>query len=194
MRLVVTSPADGDVDVELLVGDARANPVDFRLHRSELGVTVDLAGVKAAVLELTAATDAEVPELPEVFAGVIDLSLRRDGPQDFTVALSVLSAVEIAGSDPEYSIGIAVADPALQVRLDGASRTATVDFDVAAVDVVAPLDALWMRGEELCAPTEPGAEPMPCGDPLPALLGTLAVHLGGASGELVYDGASTGSP
>lgn len=190
VRLVVSSPAEGDVDVELLVGDARANPVDFRLHRDELGLTVDLAGVKAAVLELAAAMGEEVPQLPEVVAGVVDLSLRRDGPQDYTVAFSVLSAVEIAGSDPEYSIGIAVADPAFQLRLDGASRTATVDFDVAAVDVVAPLDALWVRGEELCEPAEPGAEPMPCGDPLPALLGTLAVHLGGASGELVYDGSS----
>ena len=49
IRISVTSFGSGNLDMEVLVGEDRINPIDLQLHNTSITALVDLAAVKAVI-------------------------------------------------------------------------------------------------------------------------------------------------
>ncbi len=184
IRLVVTVPAEGDLDIELQVDGAR--PLSLRLHASEIAVVLDLGGIKTA-LNAIATTLGESIELPGTFVGRVELALTKVSDNEYRGAFSVLQAVEVVhkpSSDPEHlAFQLAAANDAVAFTLDAAQRRALASVALGALDLEAALDlvdpvsegatcSVDQYGQEVCEPS-----------PAAPRSGLLALHLAGLSGQ-----------
>lgn len=108
-RLRLTSPREGDIDVTLLLGEARRDatrraPFTTQLHRSSLGLSVNLgqgqveptytgvvelflAGLSGSV---TYTADSDVLELDDLAYGEGTITLKHDGNTLFALDLNAL--------------------------------------------------------------------------------------------------------
>lgn len=188
VRLQISSPRRGDVDVALLIGQGRVNPAKFRIWSDELAVTVDLGKTKDA-LELLAAAAEEELDLPEVMHGKLEASLKALGGDTYEGTVSVLSAVEIVSMslDHPMSVRVAAASPALRGVVDGQGHEITAESNIGAVDVTGSLDLLF-GSEETCEYLDNGE--VQCESNADMLGHMMAFHLGGASARTTYDGAN----
>ncbi|MGI5864202.1 MAG: hypothetical protein ACOX6T_19400 [Myxococcales bacterium] len=184
IRLVVTVPAEGDLDIEVQVDDAR--PLIVRLHASEIAVVLDLAVIKTSVNAI-AATLGETVEMPSTFAGRVELSLARLSANEYRGVFSVLQAVEVVhkpASDPEHvAFALAAVTDAVSITLDAAQRRALASVALGAFDFEAALDLIDPRCEEVrCTADTTGGESC---ETVPAdpRSGVLALHPAGLSGQ-----------
>ena len=118
VRLRVTSPADGDLDIALLVGPERHNALYLELHEDLVAAELDLGGIKGAILHLAPADDA--PDLPDTMEGRVRAELKVNSATSVTASLSVLQALSVA--DDEYAISLGQAMPAFSITADGAAE------------------------------------------------------------------------
>jgi len=136
LRLRLTSPAEGDVDVTLLLGKERNEPVVFELHQHSLGLKVDLAEALAAAREL-----GEDAQEIEKLSGVLELQLVENQPRDYSLELNVLEALKAvvhSGGDT-LSASLGASSPALELRVDGNARRLLASMDLGALQVLGPL-------------------------------------------------------
>lgn len=135
IRLVVTSPASGDVDVAIQVGPQRHNPLSLEFHQTSLAAEVDLGALKGAVEHIT---NGEADGFPDTFAGRIRGEIAANSANSVTATLSVLSAVSISGGD-DVSLSIAASNPTLQVTADGGAQTLSAALDLGAMQLMGPM-------------------------------------------------------
>ncbi|QDG54145.1 hypothetical protein FIV42_26405 [Persicimonas caeni] len=135
LRLVVTSFGPGDVDIEMLVGPDRHNPLDLEFHEDALAATTDLAELRRAMVFAASALGEELPELPTTMEGRIRAEFAHDGQAIATI--SVLQNVVISG--PDYDIRVSKAQPATRLAVDTAAQTIHGSIDLNAIDVRAPV-------------------------------------------------------
>lgn len=184
IRVSVTSLGQGDLDVEVLFGEERVNPVDIHIHRDLLGATVDMAAVKSVLESLF----EEESEVPEVMEGIVELGLHRRSEQAFEGVVSLPEGVAFAlGIEGEtLEVNVEAAAPLASAAFDFAAETMEAQVDMSAIDVKLPMAALFddeecefdaERGEEVCTPVE-----------LPA--GPMLVHVDGVTGRLLFDATS----
>ena len=168
LRVRVTSFAEGDVDLTLLVGEDRHEPVRVELHADRLAAQVDLAAGKAALellVDAAAEDDEDQPDLPDAMAGVVRAELLKNAPKDYTASLSILQPVSVEdGGDEAVTVSLGVAKPLASFRLDGNAQTATAALNVGTVDVSLPyqwfVDGFY--GDDVaCAGEGNGEAPMP---------------------------------
>ena len=136
IRLVVTSPVEGDVDVDVLVGPSKSNPFSFEIHSDLLAAEADLGGIKASAQHLESVT-GETLDLPQTMQGRVRAQLQILGPEKASAAFSVLQAVKVA--DGGYSFSVGVSQPALSVTADGAAQTIQAVTNVGAIDGSLPI-------------------------------------------------------
>jgi len=132
IRLVVTSPSPGDIDVAVQVGPQKANPVSFEFHQTSLAAEIDLGGIKSAVSHLQ---DGAAEGLPQTLEGRIRGEIRSNGAANVTATLSVLQAINVVSD--EITVSLAASNPTLQVTADGTAKT---------IDALADLGTLRVKG------------------------------------------------
>lgn len=136
IRLVATSPNSGDIDLDVLVGPNRANPVSFQLHEDLLAVEGDLGDAKESAEHIASITGDDL-ELPATMQGRVRAELNVDSDTKLTAALSVLAPIKVA--DGDYSFAMAAALPALSVSVDSQAKTIETINDIGAVDGSLPV-------------------------------------------------------
>jgi hypothetical protein len=138
LRLRLTSPREGDVDMTLLVGEAQSAPLTIHLYQHSLGVQVDLGEVLDAARDL----DEDLGDLKEL-AGVLQLELVENAPLDYSLELDVLSAlhVVVGDGDDTLSASLGASSPSLSLRVEGNARRLTAGVDLGALEVLGPLSS-----------------------------------------------------
>ncbi|GEM_PF-4210212 len=157
VRLVVTSPEPNAVDIDVLVGPNRDNPLSLEFHEDFLSVEADLDGIDGAATYLDSKGLLELgnEQLPTTFQGRIRAEIKIEGPKKLSGSLSVLRALNVAGGD--FGVQIEASEPTYKVTLDGINETLSILADLGKTDLAFPLNEKdW------------------------------AVHLGGLNGEAVF--------
>lgn len=172
IRVVVTSPQEGDVDVDLLVGPNKANPLSFEIHTDLVAAEVDFGGIKASADHLGSITGEEV-ELPGTMEGRVRAELEVQGDQQIRAALSVLTAINVA--DGDYSVQLAATSPALEVSVDGTAKTIETVSNLGALDIAAPVTT-YEWDSETGTETESSYQ--------------MGLHLGGLTATTLFDAAA----
>ncbi len=177
-RLRLSSPGEGDVDVDFLLTDERRNPMSFQLYTDRVGVTVDLGELKATVE--AAGEDLEgVQELD----GEVGLELVRNSATNYSLRLNVLRDLVVAGGDADETVELMVAasSPTMELNVDGDAKALTGTINYGAINVAAPLSA-FMDDEEYDE----------AGNLLPpkTYTGMIDAVLGGLNGSLTFDGTT----
>jgi hypothetical protein len=189
-RLRLTSPAAGDVDVALLLGAERHEPLVFELHQHSLGLKLDLGEALDAAREL-----GEDPDAIEKLSGVLELQLVENQARDYSLKLNVLQTVEavLNSARDKLSVSLGASSPALQLRLDGNARRLLAGMDLGALRVLGPLrlfaDSFGSDEDELVLDSNDSnfAAPAPPPDPAPRdVHGAVELFLAGLQGSLEY--------
>jgi hypothetical protein len=171
LRLVVTSRAQGDVDIEVLVGPDRYNPVDFELHQGLVAASTDLADLRSTMVFASNVTGEDLPDLPGTMTGGLRAEFAYTGNKT-TGTISVTQNVHI--SDGDYDITVSRAAPAAQFTVDSATETINGLLDLDAIDVRMPVTdtetVFASDGTETTTETNY----------------TVDAHLGGASFDAAY--------
>lgn len=136
LRLVVTSPASGDFNIDVLVGEARYNPLDIELHRAKLGAEVDLGELLASI-ELTGELDGVEPvDLPTLMQGRVRAELAHTATRA-AVTLAIQEKIVVSGND--WSIKADPAAPAARFTIDSAAKSLSALLALNPVEVQAPV-------------------------------------------------------
>jgi len=134
IRLKVTSPAAGDVDVAVLIGAQKHNPLSIEVHQSLIAAEIDLGGLKGAISELSGG-EAD-PSLPTTMKGRIRGEVEALGANKARAAISVLTPIEVAGGD--YALSLGASSPALEVTADGTAKTLKALTNLGALRATVP--------------------------------------------------------
>jgi hypothetical protein len=182
LRLRLSSPSEGDVDVALLLTSEKRNPATLELYSNHVGVVVNLGELKSTLDALGEDTGSLVS-----LVGKLDFELRRNAELDYSFLANVLEDVKVGveatpGETVHYGVGRSV--PTFELRLDGNARKVTGTLDVGAVTVDGPLDAF----RDTFDPEEYDAIGNPL--PRPVYQGALAGLIAGVEGGLTLDGST----
>lgn len=178
IRLAVTSPAAGDVSIDLLVGPDRHNPVSFDVWQDRLALEADLGGIKSTAIYAAGVMGEELPDIPETFEGRGRLELRSASADTFTVEASVLGAIAIANATEGYDVRVAKASPAATFTADAAAKTLTADIQWGAIDALFP-------AENSPSESEPGGPDIELEEE-EATSHVYDLHLGGVTGKALF--------
>ena len=201
VRVRVTSYAEGDVDLALLIGEERLEVLFVQIHRDLLAAQLDLGATRQAI-ELLGDDEADA-DLPDVVEGVVRIELRRNGPADFTGTLSILQDIRIEHQDGDKEISVRIGEtPALvSVRLDGAAKVITAQLGIGEVEVAMPwqqiVDALYSSDAGGGCAGAMGHDGEPAGEvecwedepeEAPQVDGTFEAFLAGLTGRTSFSG------
>jgi hypothetical protein len=171
LRVRAVLAGDG-LDLTLLVGPDRVEPLTVELRSDRITVIVDLGAAKAAAAHIAAVTGTAV-ELPRILEGVVSAELVLNGPADVTVSFAIRQAVRVEGDleAGSYLFSSAAKDPLFRARGEGAARRLSIDLDIGQTAVSFPWDSFSFDETE---------------DPTP-VSGQLAVDAKGLSGSVVLE-------
>lgn len=147
LRLVVSSPAEGDLDISVLIGPERFNPLDVELHQGFVAAQVDLGQI-AQTVQYASDTigEEEFEGLPETFEGRVRAELTHSSTE-LIATLSVLDKIKLGGNGWDFALEAAV--PAAQLKIDAAADAIDVLVGFNALDFVIPVvDAYTEYDEE----------------------------------------------
>lgn len=165
IRLVVTSPAANDVDIDILVGPNRVNPFSLEIHDELMAIEADLDGMKASLDYFKAQNIIESKySLPDTFEGRTRAELKIEGAKKVSGSLEIQRAIHVAGA--EYEFKTAVASPLYKISLDGVAEQLKIEVGAGLTDI-----------KILHEQDEGGANKK-----------FDILHLAGLSGELLIDG------
>ncbi|MFH0900204.1 MAG: hypothetical protein V2A73_06215 [Pseudomonadota bacterium] len=128
------------LDLTILVGTKRIDPVVVELQPKSVAVTVDLA----KAVEATTCVEKAMGETADnsvAAEGVVALSIVVNGAQDITVSAAIKEAmqIEVIRSDgQELSYGSAAKSPLFSLHAQGLKKQLTVDFDLGVTTVSMP--------------------------------------------------------
>jgi hypothetical protein len=180
IRLAVSQRSADNLDVDLLVGQERYNPVELQIYTNQLGIEIDLAQLRAALIRFGQVVD-EPLELPEVMQGRLSATLTVEGQGRFSVSLAVLTAVDVRSTSGEapFEVSLGTANPAGSVTIDGLAETIEGALALGPLAATFPAEAVF--GSEMTCDdmgcTESGAS------------GTLSIYLAGLSAATTLDGS-----
>jgi hypothetical protein len=184
VRLKLTLASPGNVDMAVLLTEAKRNPVTFELHRDHLGVTSDLAEVKAT-LDAAGEDTSNIPTLE----GRLGLELRRNADLDWSLLGNVLSNVVVAVADEETAeqvrLTVGASSPATELRLNGNARNIVGSIDYGTLGVSGPLNAFRDNFHETEYDPVTGLE-----IPGPTYTGNVEVFIAGYEGSVTFDGST----
>jgi hypothetical protein len=133
IRLQVTPAGEHNIDVSLMLGQNRINPVDFEFYRDHLGIEVDLLAVRSAITHMANVIGEGAPELPNTMEGRARLAIVKEGPQKVTAQAGILRDIRIA--DGDFQLSAARAERAFSVTADAATQTLSAALGLGAVSL-----------------------------------------------------------
>ena len=157
LRLVVTSPQEGDITVDVLVSDKRYNPLRVDLWQDELAFEVGLKSARDSAVFLADKLDGEdiTSELPDTIEGRFRAAMRIEGPQQLRASLSVLETIRVADPQERYDVTIATSPYAMRMFADASTDTMTYSVDWNAIDAKFPFHE-YVYHEDVRSPGEEG--------------------------------------
>ena len=200
VRVRVTSFAEGDVDLALLIGEGRIEVARAQIHRNMLAAELDLGALREAALLI--GDDEDDAKLPDVMEGVVRAELRRNDARDFTATISIGQDIRIEDRDGDSEIAVRIGEtPALvSVRLDGVAKVITAQLGLGEVEVALPwqqiVDSLYAGDAGGGCATAIGEDGEPgeveCwqeeSEPAPEVEGALELFLSGLTGRTSFSG------
>lgn len=152
VRVRFSSPASGDVDVDVLFGEARLDPVDIALYSAQVALTVDLAATRA-VVELIDAAYAEEGEpasddLPETMTGALRFELVKTADGAYTAAARVVEAITVAGGEGDEAFSVSLGNSSVLVGVTQADAELMWVVTVGAISAEFPYAAFVEAMEE----------------------------------------------
>lgn len=125
IRLVVTSPEEGDLDIDVFFGkEKNYNPVSFNIWQDRVGLRGDLKSItRSAELVANIVGEDLSDDLPATFEGAFQVELISTGAKSMSLQASVLETIKIADPDEQYDVMIAAASPAMSWTIDGSNKT-----------------------------------------------------------------------
>jgi len=188
IRLLVSSPSEGDVQIALLYSEQRFNPLTFHVSRQRVGLSVDL-GASADTIR---AFNGDAGMVPDHFAGVVLFELVKNAVLDYSLRVSVVQdiAISLTKDSKQYAFGLAATSPTWEARANGNTRTITLTENLGAVSGKVPLSAFVDSVFDLGLD-----DPAAGNDPIDVLFAGLtgAVNLDGASDHLRFTGVGLGN-
>ncbi len=188
VRIELTSRRENDIDLALTVG---ASPVaTAQLYRDHLAVDLDLGAAMDASTALAAAGEGSLPQVSGTIRGRIRLELSVNGANDYTLALSITSPINVDATvnGETLAIAVGVAQPLASLRIDGATPKVVFESNSGPFDLTLPL-AIFASQEVSndCPPDSPDCVPT---EPSPALTGTLGLHVAPSTAKVTIDAAN----
>ena len=152
IRVKVTSPNPGDVDLAILVGEDRHPVLRIRLYQNELGLTLDLEAASELAGQLIGDGEA-----PLTLTGTVDLTLRREAADHYTIVL-VTNDVSVSAELRDERLAATLGDTRLELDMsrDGQALVMALEAAFGGLDLQAPLGML-AANEVVCAATPDGA-------------------------------------
>ncbi|MFP2960488.1 hypothetical protein ACLEPN_22365 [Myxococcus sp. 1LA] len=137
LRIRATSQGDDTLELELLIGANRAEPLALRFLPKDVALVVDLGGLKSALAQL----DAEVAgALPTVMVGQVELKVTKESEAHWIVSGSILDALrlELALEGSTFAFSSARAAPLVAFEVDGDAKRARFALDLNTTEVRVP--------------------------------------------------------
>ncbi|HEX5748232.1 MAG TPA: hypothetical protein VFZ09_18480 [Archangium sp.] len=137
LRIRATNKGDKGLDLELLFGPNRAEPLSLSFSDVRVGMIVDLGGVKDTVTLLSPET-----KLPRVMVGRVELALTSRGPRDVELQTSILDVLSLEwdAAAGAYAFSTAKASPLFETKVwqkDGANQ-ARMALNLGTTEIRAP--------------------------------------------------------
>lgn len=132
LRVRATPQSDNGMDLTLVIGPDRNEPVTFQVRRNSLALVIDLAQAKATA-EFVASQGGTSSGLPRVMEGVIEFRLVKNADKDFTFSGSVLRDVRVEWDDSNGAtrkFSTATASPLAALRIEAIPRRVSFDLDL----------------------------------------------------------------
>ena len=188
VRLELSSRQEGNLDVAVLVGEARSRVATLELYRERIALEVDLAAARDAAHAFITALGEDPSPLAGTFRGRVRLELAQASANVYTASASVMAEIEIATTieGERFGLRIGQAAPAFSVRLDGNAQTVTAEASTPGAELELPFALIAPGGPVDCTGGPDGE--IHCDDPEPAPAGSLVVQIPAAGGRVVLDG------
>lgn len=171
LRLVVTSPAAGDINIGVLVGEARYNPLDVELHRAKLAAELDLGELRPTIDLIADIGGEPLGELPTLMQGRVRAELAHTATRA-AVTFAIQEKIVVSGND--WSIKADPAAPAARFTIDSAAESISALLALKPVEVQAPITTTEYHWDSETGETETTSE------------FDILAHLAGASFNLDY--------
>jgi hypothetical protein len=141
LRIRATIAGDG-LDLELLVGPDRSEPLTVELRSDRIAVIVDLAELRAAIVHLSSISGEPI-ELPSIMEGVVAGELRVNGAADVTLSLGIRQAVRVEGmlDSGRFAFASAAKEALVSARAEGGASRLSLDLDIGQTTISVPYDA-----------------------------------------------------
>ncbi|RDV37901.1 hypothetical protein DV096_12385 [Bradymonadaceae bacterium TMQ3] len=131
IRLKARSFAEGEVDIDVMVGPDRLSPLSMAFGPARVAADLDLAILKDAAEFMAAEMGEELDaSFPQTMSGRLSAELSKSGDE---VALSVAVGQAIALAGEMFSVDIAASPRALEIRSDSAARELSFEVDMGAL-------------------------------------------------------------
>jgi len=168
LRFVVKARTDDNLDVSLLVGEARHNPATAVLGEKSLRIRVNLAEAMDAIRLFLDADDQQ--DLPERLAGIVEATIEKRAEDHFVISGSVVEKFDLLVGQAKgkpVAVTVAPSNPTTQLTVNAVTNTLGYELNLGAVDV-------RVAGAAACDDA--------CGDK--ERNGTFSGHLGGLTGGI----------
>lgn len=167
-RLRVTSPAQGDLDVAVLVTQAKHVPFIVHLHRAKLGVRMDIGELMKAAQVIDPTSVEGVTRA----AGTIEIALVKNAERDFSLIAQVVRTIDVAMTEQgkTTTFQLDATSKTYEINLNGTARTVTAAVNMGALRINAPLD-------EFVGQLKPGVAAQ-----------TMRLVVGGINGSVTFNG------
>lgn len=163
LRVRLSQPQPGDVDMTLIVTNNDYEPITVQLYKDRLGLQANLA----QGLEVMEALNEDTSSI-ETLSGLLQLQFIKNAALDYSLQLSVLEDLQALFSDEEgnpisYSMG--KSSPTVELRADGNARTISARYNYSAVQYLAPLGQLARLFEDEVVVEDSLTRPEPIDEP-----------------------------
>ncbi|GHG92640.1 hypothetical protein [Comamonas sp. JC664] len=149
LRIRATSLGNDSLELELLIGPNRVEPMSLRFLPKVASFVVDLGGLKGAVAQLAAGMEAF---LPPVMVGQVEFKVTEAGAQHWIFSTSILDALRLEMALPEgtFAFSFARAEPLMAFEADSVANRVRVALDLNTTEVRLPYlgTAPGLRGKD----------------------------------------------
>ena len=141
IRLKFYSYNEGDVDIEVLVGEDKDVILHIQLYADLLAGDINLGNVKDFAEEVTRILEEDEEEvMPEILEGVIRAELKKENSNKFTAKLKIKEDLSIKVSDENKVYSIDVKPSEISISADSAAKILSASINIGELDAKGPYE------------------------------------------------------
>ncbi len=190
VRLSFTSQAEGDIEVDVMLGEERAVALHLEFQTEVLALELDLGTLKQAVDVVNAAMgeEGDVPVQMLAYQGVVRAELRRLSADQFRMTFQIMEPIheEVVLDGETFSLQLG--SGTVTALADRAAKTVTLTSNLGAITAVFPyqmfIDAWYGAGESQTPERTPDpirADDISDESEVPQVSGSMTLLLAGLS-------------